>query len=48
MTKRERVEQAISEVLVPGVGRSVVQLNMIRDIDITDNVVKVTLASTST
>ena len=47
MIKREQVEQAISEVLVPGVGRSVVQLNMIRGIDITDNVVKVTLASTA-
>ncbi len=47
MTERERVEQAISEVLVPGVGRSVTQLNMIRDIEITDNVVKVTLASTA-
>lgn len=47
MTKREQVERAFSGVLVPGVSRSVVQLNMIRHIEIADNVVKVTLASTA-
>ena len=47
MTGKEQVEQALSEVLIPGVGRSVVQQNMIRGIKVTDNVVKVTLASTA-
>jgi len=47
MTGKEQVEQALSEVLIPGVGRSVVQQNMIRGIEVTNNVVKVTLASTA-
>ena len=47
MTGKKQVEQALSEVLIPGVGRSVVQQNMIRGIEVTDNGVKVTLASTA-
>jgi len=47
MTGKEQVEQALSEVLIPGTGRSVVQQNMIQGIEVTDNVVKVTLASTA-
>jgi len=47
MTSERQVEQALNEVLVPGVGRSVVQLNMIRGIEVADNTVKVSLASTA-
>ena len=47
MVIEEQVRESLNEVLVPGVGRSVVQLNMIRNIEIADNVVKVILASTA-
>jgi Mrp family chromosome partitioning ATPase len=47
MTTKEQVEQALIEVLVPGVGRSIVQLNMIRGIETVDNTVKITLADTA-
>jgi len=45
MTTKEEIGQALSEVLVPGVGRSVTQLNMIRSIEVVDTEVRVTLAS---
>ena len=47
MTTKEQVEQALSGVLVPGAGRSVIQLNMIREIEIVDNLVKITVAATA-
>ena len=47
MTSERQVEQALNEVLVPGVGRSIVQLNMVRGIEVADNTVKVSLASTA-
>ncbi|GAI41226.1 unnamed protein product, partial [marine sediment metagenome] len=47
MTSERQVEQALSEVLVPGVGRSIVQLNMIQEIEVANNAVKVSLASTA-
>ena len=47
MATKEQVEQALSQVLVPGVGRSIAQLNMIRGTKVAGNVVKVTLASTA-
>jgi len=47
MTTKGEIEQALSEVLVPGVGRSVAQLNMIRGIEVANNAVRVTLASTA-
>jgi len=47
MTTKEQIEQALVEVLVPGVGRSIVQLNMIRGIEAIDNMVKITLADTA-
>jgi Mrp family chromosome partitioning ATPase len=47
MTTKEQIEQALIEVLVPGVGRSIVQLNMIRGIETVDNTVKITLADTA-
>lgn len=46
MPTKEQVEKALSDVLVPGVGRSLVQLNMIRGVEVTDSMVKVTFAST--
>jgi len=47
MTTKEQVEQALSGVLVPGAGRSVIQLNMIREIEPVDNLVKITVAATA-
>jgi len=47
MTIKEEIEQALSEVLVPGIGRSVAQLNLIRGVEVTGNAVRVTLASTA-
>jgi hydrogenase maturation protease len=47
MTTKKQVEQALSGVLVPGAGRSVIQLNMIREIEIVDNLVKITVATTA-
>ena len=47
MASQKQVEQALNEVLVPEAGRSIVQLNMIQGIEVTDNEVKVTLASTA-
>lgn len=47
MTTKEQIEQALIEVLVPGVGRSIVQLSMIRGIETIDNMVKITLADTA-
>jgi Mrp family chromosome partitioning ATPase len=47
MTTKEQIEQALIEVLIPGVGRSIVQLNMIRGIETVDNTVKITLADTA-
>jgi len=47
MTTKEQVEQALSGVLVPGAGRSVIQLNMIREVETVDNLVKITVAATA-
>ncbi len=47
MTTKEQVEQALSGVLVPGAGRSVIQLNMIREIETVDNLVRITVAATA-
>ena len=47
MVSKEQVEQALGEVLVPGIQLSVVQLNMMREVEVTDKTVKVTLASTA-
>ncbi len=47
MTTKEQVEQVLSKVLVPGAGRSVIQLNMIREIETVDNLVKITVAATA-
>ncbi len=47
MISKEQVEQALGEVLVPGVGLKVIQMNMTREVEITDKAVKVVLASTA-
>ncbi len=47
MISKEQVEQALGEVLVPGVGLNVMQMNMTREVEITDKAVKVVLASTA-
>ncbi len=47
MITKEQIEQALIEVLVPGAGRSIVQLNMVREIEAIDNTVKITLAATA-
>ena len=47
MTKKEQVEQVLSKVLVPGARRSVIQLNMIREIKIINNLVEITVAATA-
>jgi len=45
MIEKEQVEQALSEILVPGVMRSLEGLNLVRDIAFTDQRAKITLAS---
>ncbi len=45
MTEKEQVEQALSEVLVPGVMRSLVGLNLVREVTVSDQRVNITLAS---
>jgi Mrp family chromosome partitioning ATPase len=46
MISKEQVEKSLEEVLVPAAKRSIVGLNMVRDIGISDGRVKITLAST--
>jgi len=47
MPSTKEIEEALGHVLVPGIGRSLTQLNMIRDIEVTSDKLKVTLASTA-
>jgi Mrp family chromosome partitioning ATPase len=46
MTNEELVKQSLETVLVPEAGRSVVGLNMVREINVSDGKVDITLAST--
>jgi len=46
MLTDEKVKENLKGVLVPTVGRDIVGLNMVRDVAVSDNTVKVTLAST--
>ncbi len=46
MINKEQVEKSLEEVLVPAAKRSIVGLNMVRDIAVSDGKVKITLAST--
>ncbi|MBC8273637.1 MAG: Mrp/NBP35 family ATP-binding protein [Chloroflexi bacterium] len=45
MPTKEKIEQSLEEVLVPGVMRNLVKLNLIREIVISDQKVDITLAS---
>ena len=45
MTLEEQVRQALSEVLVPGVMRSLVGLNLVREVSVSGQKVTITLAS---
>jgi len=47
MVLKEQIEQALGEVLIPAVGLSVVRLNMVRGVEVTNKMVKVILASTA-
>ncbi len=46
MVTEEQIRQALESVFVPGVGRSLPQMNLVRDIAISDQSVSITLAST--
>jgi len=46
MVNEEQIKENLEGVLVPAIKRSIVGLNMVREVDISDNRVKVTLAST--
>ena len=45
MLTEEKVKQSLDGVLVPGLGRSLLQLNLVRSVTIADNRLNVTLAS---
>ncbi len=47
MSIEEQVEEALEHVLVPGVRRSLLQMNMVREIKIEDNKVNISLSSTA-
>jgi metal-sulfur cluster biosynthetic enzyme len=46
MISSEQVEKALEAVPIPGIGLSLNRLNMIQGIEIQDNSIKLTLAST--
>ena len=45
MTSEEQVRESLKEVLVPGAMRSLVELNLVREVSISDQRVNITLAS---
>lgn len=45
MTLHEQVRESLNEVLVPGIMRSVVGLNLVREVTVSDRKAKITLAS---
>jgi len=47
MVTEDQVRKALNKVLVPGVMRSLVQMNLVRNIEVEDGKAKVTLASTA-
>jgi len=47
MATEDRVREALNKVLVPGVMRSLVQMNLVRSIELKDGKARVTLASTA-
>jgi len=44
---QEKIKEALADVLVPGIQRSLIDLNLVQGIELTGNKVKVTLASTA-
>jgi ATP-binding protein involved in chromosome partitioning len=46
MVSEEKIIESLEEVLVPAIKRSIVGLNLVRNVTISDKKVKVTLAST--
>ena len=47
MITEEQVREGLNAVLVPGVMRSLVGLNMVRQVTVSDHEVSITLASTA-
>ena len=45
MVTEEQVRESINEVLVPGVKRNIAGLNLVREVTVSDQKIKVTLAS---
>ena len=45
MLTEERIKESLSEVLVPGIRRSLTKLNLVRRVDITDKKIDISLAS---
>ena len=45
MLTQEKIKEALTDVLVPGIQRSLVALNLVHDIELADDKVKITLAS---
>jgi len=44
---QEKIQEALADVLVPGIQRSLVELNLVQDIELSGGKVKITLASTA-
>ena len=47
MLTQEKIKEALADVLVPGIQRSLIDLNLVRDIELSNDKVKITLASTA-
>lgn len=47
MLTRDKITEALNDVLVPGIAYSIVRMNLVQDINITETSVKVVLASTA-
>jgi Mrp family chromosome partitioning ATPase len=47
MSIEQQIEESLGQVLVPGVMRGLVQMNLVRGIEVKDGKVKITLASTA-
>ena len=47
MVTDEQIRESLNQVLVPGIKRSIGDLNLVRETEITDQTIKITLASTA-
>jgi Mrp family chromosome partitioning ATPase len=47
MTTEERIRESLDNILIPGVMRSLVQMNLVRNISISDGKAEITLSSTA-